>query len=697
MNRLSKETSPYLLQHAHNPVDWYPWGEEAFEKAERENKPILVSIGYSTCHWCHVMERESFESEATAAYMNEHFINIKVDREERPDVDQIYMDAVQALTRSGGWPLNCFLTPDKKPFFGGTYYPPEQAHNRPSWVQVLRYITQIFNEQRDEVNAQANKLMEYIQRSDAHFVGEIEGLSVENRFTTDLLDNIYYKVRDNFDRVEGGFGNAPKFPGSMTIQYLLNYHHFTGNAEVLIHAQLSLDKMIMGGIYDQIGGGFARYATDREWLIPHFEKMLYDNALLVCTLSNAYKITKSELYKETIEETLEFVKREMTNAEGGFYSAQDADSEGVEGKYYVWSKAEIDEILGKDAILFNEFYGVSEGGNWEHTNILWREITFEAFVEKHHLDLADFKNKMRECRQKLFEVRDKRIKPSLDDKVLLDWNALMATAYAKAYSALGNLEYKEAAERNISFLLKAFAKLLPITIGIREFKGKSLGFYHTYKDGQAQYDAFLTDYAYLIDALIEIYFINSDTKCLTLAGELVEYVIEQFYDADEHLFYFTNANQSDIIVRKKELYDNATPSGNSTMVHNLQRLGTLLGKENYREIAQKMLLTLSETIEKYGGSFSRWSNAMVNEVHGIHEIAILGTEANDYANIINSWFVPNKVIMATQENRTDFPLLADKIVLDNTMVYVCQDYTCKIPTSELDKVSDTLNPDSYRD
>jgi uncharacterized protein len=676
-NRLIDETSPYLLQHAHNPVDWYAWNEEAFEKAKAENKPILVSIGYSTCHWCHVMERESFENEEVAAYMNAHFINIKVDREERPDVDQIYMDAVQALTRSGGWPLNCFLTPDKKPFFGGTYFPPRQAHNRPSWIQVLQYIDGIFHNERQTVEEQANKLISYIERDNQNFIGNIQGIELEKTFTPSFLENTYYQLRDRFDRLEGGFGHAPKFPGTMGIHFCLNYHFHTGNEEAKTHALFSLDKMIQGGIYDQIGGGFARYATDRAWLIPHFEKMLYDNALLVGVVAEAFQITKSDIYKETIEETLTFIEREMTSPEGGFYSAQDADSEGVEGKYYVWDKSEIDAILGEDAEMFNAFYDVSEAGNWEHANILWRAQNYEGFAMENGLDLRFFKNKMRECREKLFAVRDKRIKPGLDDKILLDWNALMATAYAKAYAALGNFEYKEAAERNISFILENFRKT-------------EQEFYHTYKEGKRQYDAFLNDYAYLIEALLAVYAITFKDKYLLLAGDLTAYTIENFYDKDNHLFYFTSEQQNDIIVRRKDLYDSAVPSGNSTMVHNLQRIGILLDKENYTQLAQDMLSSIAESIEKYPTSFGRWASAAINLVHPIKEVAILGDDALDLAKTANSWFVPNIVIMATKENKANFPLLADKNVLPNTKIYVCQNYACQLPVDTLEQAKELI-------
>ncbi|TAK32365.1 MAG: thioredoxin domain-containing protein, partial [Saprospiraceae bacterium] len=484
MNRLQHETSPYLLQHAHNPVDWYAWKPEAFEKARKEDKPILVSIGYSTCHWCHVMERESFEDKEVAEFMNDNFVCIKVDREERPDVDQVYMEACQVFTGGGGWPLNCFLTPERKPFYAGTYFPPMPAYNRPSWLQVLMNISHSFQNKRHVVVEQARRLMEIIENSGDHFTGNrLTVVSDESPFTGVLLQKIEANLLQQADRVNGGFGTAPKFPGTMSLHYLLNYHYYYGEKEALRHVILSLNKMAMGGIYDHIGGGFARYATDARWLVPHFEKMLYDNALLVSLLAETYKVTKSELYKETIEQTLEWVGREMTGADGSFYSAQDADSEGMEGKYYVWDKTEIEQILGNDAPLFCEFYDVPDSGNRECKNILWRKWTFEEFAQSRGMKAEAFKRKLAVARQKLFDVRRCRIHPALDDKILLDWNALICSAYAKAYASLGLEAYRAAAVKNLHFLFEKMVQPDGLTL------------YHTYKDGKAQYDGFLDDYA----------------------------------------------------------------------------------------------------------------------------------------------------------------------------------------------------------
>lgn len=683
MNRLQHEISPYLLQHAHNPVDWYAWRSEAFERAQIEQKPILVSIGYSTCHWCHVMERESFEDPDVAALMNEHFICIKVDREERPDVDAIYMEACQILTGGGGWPLNCFLTPDGKPFYAGTYFPPRPAHNRPSWPQLLHHLASIWAEKRDVALDQAEKLMGHIRRNDDVLVAAqpspLTPQPAHSNFDPAIL---YAQMRDRFDPEEGGFGGAPKFPSTMAIQFLLNFHWYSGNTEALQHALLSLDKMIHGGIYDQIGGGFARYATDREWLVPHFEKMLYDNALLVTVLSEAYKLLKTQesapnslsprsqiphpqiaLYSETIEETLAYIAREMTSPEGGFYSAQDADSEGVEGKFYVWEKAEVQQALGDDADLFCAFYDVTEHGNWEEKNILWRLETYEKFAQGIQREPSWLKAKLQECREKLFAVRTQRIRPGLDDKILLSWNALMASAYASAFTALGHEAYRQAAVRNVDFLLKNYTT------------SPQLGLKHSL----SQADAFLEDYAYLIAALVDVYQITFDTHYLHLAGQYTDHVRSAFYDPDSSLFFFTAEGQSDIVLRKKDLYDNATPSGNSTMVHNLQRLGILLDRPDWRTLASEMLHRMRATVERFPLSFERWATAMLNEAYPAHEIAVIGNNAHEKALALQQEFLPNKVVAASEAETHALPLLEGKLGDADALIYVCQNFACQRP------------------
>ncbi|GJM33994.1 MAG: hypothetical protein DHS20C18_29950 [Saprospiraceae bacterium] len=680
MNRLQFESSPYLLQHANNPVNWFAWKPEAFEKAKQEDKPILVSIGYSTCHWCHVMERESFENEQTAAFMNKHFINIKVDREERPDVDQIYMEACQIISGAGGWPLNCFLTPDGRPFYAGTYYPPEAAYNRPSWPQVLQNMAGAFQQKREVIEEQADKLVNIIRGSDETFVNTVVGSEATNTsFTPVEMQAIFKNMQSRFDRREGGFGGAPKFPSSMTLQFLLDFHALTGNQEALEHLEFSLKKMIRGGIYDQIGGGFARYATDDAWLVPHFEKMLYDNALLISLMANTYKLTKDPLYKRTIEETLAFIAREMTSPEGGFYAALDADSEGVEGKFYVWDKAEIDEILSGDADLFNSFYQVTEQGNWEGKNILWRPQSEEAFaLSEGDIGLSKLLERFTRNKKRLLEARSKRIRPGLDDKILLNWNALQCSAYAQAASALGNKDYQKIAQHNLQFILDKFRK------------GENLYFYHTYKEGHAQYDAFLDDYAFLIAAILDVYELDFDPARIKIAVQLTNHVLAQFFDEQSQLFYFTGQAQSDIILRRKDLYDSALPSGNSTMVYNLFRLGILTDQESYRQLAHSMLTGLKGAVEKYPTSFSRWAGAMLMEAFPPEELAVLGEQALPFAAQLNAHYLPNRVIMASMQASDEYPLLAGRYQENDTLIYICKNYACQLPVKTVEAALDTI-------
>ncbi|MEL6923773.1 MAG: thioredoxin domain-containing protein, partial [Bacteroidota bacterium] len=624
MNHLAEETSPYLLQHAHNPVDWYAWKPEAFERARTEDKPILVSIGYSTCHWCHVMERESFEDERTAAYMNEHFINIKVDREERPDVDQIYMEAVQVLSGSGGWPLNCFLTPEGKPFFGGTYYPPEPRHNRPSWPQVLQHIRKVFAEQRDVVEEQANKLLKHVEKASSTFVkSDLEPELSNKVFTEEVMEQICKNLSDRFDREEGGFGAAPKFPNTMALRFLLHYDALTGNETARRHALFSIDRMIQGGIFDQLGGGFARYTTDRAWLIPHFEKMLYDNALLVALMADAWRATKADIYKEAIEETLSFIEREMTGPQVAFYAALDADSEGEEGKFYVWNKAEVDELLGNDSALFCAFYDISSSGNWEGHNILWREYGYATFAEANDMEVGVLKEKLAGLRQILLERRAGRIRPGLDDKVLLSWNALQCIAYAEAGEALDRDDWRKKAEESLRFCLKAFkideGLSLQHTLKFEEKEGGDV----TYR---TQYDAFLDDYAYLIKAILSVYRLTFDKDLLHLAKAYTDHVLEAFSDEEQIMFYYTSNTQGDLVLRKKEVYDGATPSGNAIMVENLQLLALAFGSAEYEERAQRMLLSVQDAVRKYPSSFAQWAIALLRSSFPPKEVAIVGDD-----------------------------------------------------------------------
>lgn len=676
-NRLINETSPYLLQHAHNPVEWFPWGEEAFEKAKKEDKPILVSIGYSACHWCHVMERESFEDEATARIMNENFVNIKVDREERPDIDHIYMDALQAMAGSGGWPLNVFLTTDLKPFYGGTYFPPERAFNRASWKEVLGNISQIYRERRDEIDAQAENLTSHLLQSNQFIQPTVHNNSVALDLI-ELADQIFKKIVESADRQYGGFGKAPKFPQTFTIHYLLHYHYHRKNEEALNLACLSLDKMIQGGIYDQIGGGFSRYSTDEKWLVPHFEKMLYDNALLIAVLSEAYQVTQKEIYKKAIEQTVAFLEREMMTPEGGFYSALDADSEGVEGKFYVWDKAEIEHVLGMDAALFCEFFGVTTIGNWEDVNILNVPVPLEEFAVTKGLPVEETRTIITRASQKLLQEREKRVRPGLDDKILLGWNALLNVALSKAYAAIGDEKCKKMAIANMEFLLNRFES------------SPGQEFFHTYKNGEAKYPAFLDDYAFLIRALIHIQEITGEGEYLRKARSIAELVMDKFEDGEQGLFFFTGKDQRDVVIRKKEIYDGAVPSGNSTMVWNLYYLGVVFDLPGWKEKGLKASTSFFDLVAKYPTSFGGWATNILGIAFGVPEIAITGEHIQAVRNDFLRTFIPFRIVQSTTQETKDFPLLAGKKISEKPLLFLCKDYACQEPVNEVTALSRLL-------
>ncbi|MEO7767598.1 MAG: thioredoxin domain-containing protein, partial [Ferruginibacter sp.] len=630
INRLINETSPYLLQHAHNPVDWYAWGEEALSRAKLEGKPILISIGYSACHWCHVMERESFENESVARTMNEGFINIKIDREERPDLDHLYMDAVQAISGSGGWPLNVFLTPDARPFFGGTYFPPERAFNKSSWTEVLHGIAEAWKERKSEIEAQAENLTDHLKTANTFTKSKKNITEGENIITVEQCDSMFTTIMKSADTEWGGFGNAPKFPQTFTIQYLLQYHYFTENGIALKQALLSIDKMLMGGIYDHVGGGLARYSTDREWLAPHFEKMLYDNALLIIILCDAYQVTLNKKYEDAIRKTILFIQNEMLSVEGGFYAALDADSEGEEGKYYVWQKKDIEKLLGDDAALFSIFFDISEEGNWERKNILRILKPADEFVQEKQLQEELFLDKMQQCLHRLSKERTVRVKPSLDDKIILGWNALMLKAIAKAATILQDNSYRDIAVINFDFLQSKFTE-----------SNASHELSHTYKNGLARYPAFLDDYAYLIAAAIQLYKATYNDSYLQTAYNYCNHVIENFSDEDSVFFYFTHMGQKDIIVRKKEIYDGATPSGNAIMAENLFYLSVIFDKQDWRVRAEKMCEVILPSIIKYPGSFGIWASLLLQRLAGTNEIAVVGADFISISNNILLNFIPN--------------------------------------------------------
>lgn len=681
-NRLIHESSPYLLQHAHNPVNWYPWGEEALQKAKEEDKVILISIGYSACHWCHVMEKESFENEAVAELMNEHFVNIKIDREERPDLDHIYMDAVQAISGSGGWPLNVFLTPDKKPFYGGTYFPPVKAYNRSSWTDILLAINEAWRERRDEITEQANTLTSHLDKTNSF--GLVEGpgkTDTGNELELkEQVDQVFKNIMKTADKEWGGFGTAPKFPQTFTIQFLLQYHHFTGNKEALEQALLSINKMLQGGIYDQVGGGLARYSTDNEWLVPHFEKMLYDNALFINILCDAFQITHDLLYEKAIRKTIAFVMNELYNKKGGFFAALDADSEGEEGKYYVWRKTEVETELGTAAEHFCDFFNITESGNWEGRNIPRILKNAVEFTEEKKLDIVDFETEMEKCQDIMLQKRNERTRPLLDDKSILGWNALMITALTKAGAALGDKEYLTNAERCFDFLIRNFKKESAVA-----------EFYHTFKNDQATYPAFLDDYSYLIQACIYLQEATSDTTYLEWAQRLTEHVMDNFLEPDSGYFFFTNKSQEDVIVRKKEVYDGATPSGNSVMADNLFYLSIVFNKPGWHENAVKSLKNLNTAIVKYPTSFANWASLIMRGLYGVSEIVITGNNYEKDRIMLLQHYLPNKILQCGGREIDIFPMLRGKKYSEKTTIYLCKKYHCLPPVHDIKDLLLLLN------
>lgn len=670
-NKLIEETSPYLLQHAHNPVNWFPWGDEALSLAKTENKPILVSIGYSACHWCHVMERESFEDEETARIMNEHFVNIKIDREERPDLDHIYMDAVQAMTGSGGWPLNVFLTPDTKPFYGGTYFPPRRAFNRPSWQEVLLGVNEAFTQRRNEIDSQAENLTEHLTQANAFGASSLEGNELLSK---EKAHEAFENIMKNADKVWGGFGKAPKFPQTFTIQYLLRFSHIHQNKEALQQALLSIDKMIDGGIYDQVGGGFARYATDTGWLVPHFEKMLYDNALLVSVISEACQITNDNRYKGVIEETIDFLQRELMHPEGGFYAALDADSEGEEGKFYVWNYTEVKEIINDDADIFCDFFDITPQGNWsertpseEDKNILWRKKKEKEYASEKNISIEKLQGIIQKGKQSLLKKRNNRIRPQTDDKILLGWNALMNTALTKAFAATGNESFKQLAIVNMQFLLERFSKENTIELS------------HSWKNNIAKQPAFLDDYAFLIQALIQLQEITGNTLYLERAKVFAEHVVENFNDATTDFFFYTNKDQADVVVRKKEVYDGAQPSGNAVMADNLYRLALYLDIPGWKERSVRMINSLGNAIVRYPTSFGAWACILLEQINGTNEIAIIADRPQVIQKQLLKEYIPHKVLMSATDESNLFPLLSGKKKNSETTLYLCRNYACEKP------------------
>ena len=671
-NHLEHENSPYLLQHAYNPVEWFPWGDEALQKAKKEDKPILVSIGYAACHWCHVMEHESFENEETALFMNTWFVNIKVDREERPDIDNIYMNACQLLTGAGGWPLNIFLTPDLLPFSGGTYFPPKPGYGKPSWMEVLMYMKTVFSNERDKVESQAIALSEHILQMDNTFISPLQDLSVDQApFTDSELESAISTLKNNFDTIDGGFGSAPKFPGTMILQFLWRSNYFQKDADIEKQVHLSLQKMMYGGIFDQVDGGFARYTVDKKWIIPHFEKMLYDNALLIQLYAEVYMGTLNKDYLQVVLRSLDFLEREMMSEEFGFYSSFDADSEGEEGKYYTFTFSEIKALFEDDFLFVCSLYNIEETGNWEHTNILYRSIDNETLANEFSLDISEVENRIKIINTKLMNYRASRIKPGLDDKIILSWNAFTCSAFIQAYKATAITKFKDIAIKNITFLARVF-----------DDKNAVGQLYHTYKNGIAKHPAFIEDYAAIIQAYLDVYEITSEEKYLQRAQIHTTFVIKNFMDK-EGMFYFTHKDQKDIPLRNKDFYDNATPSGNSIMVHNLIRLAILTGEKNWYDIAISMLMKLKPAILKHGSSFGNWLSAALKIVYPYAEVAVIGKDAHSLRNEMQHIYYPHLILQTDVSGNSELPLFKNRFKNEGTFIHLCRNNVCKLPVSSV--------------
>jgi len=658
-NRLIHESSPYLLQHARNPVNWYPWGKEALAKAQKENKLIIVSIGYAACHWCHVMELESFEDEAVAKFMNDNFVAIKVDREERPDIDQVYMNAVQLVTGRGGWPLNCIALPDGRPIYGGTYFTKEQ------WVDMLTQVLHFVKQNPDKAEQQAKALTEGVQSSEMIYAN-----TKEAEFTIEDLNRIFADWKRNIDVVNGGSKGAPKFPFPVAYQFLLHYHHLTGNSEALKAVETTLIKMADGGIYDQIGGGFSRYSTDSHWKVPHFEKMLYDNAQLVSLYSAAYQQTKNPKYKRIVSETLGFIQRELTSNEGGFYSSLDADSEGEEGKFYVWTKSELQKVLGNKAGLIIDYYNITEKGNWEKgRNILFISSSDKKIAEKYNITESELTKRVLEAKKVLLKERARRIRPNLDDKIITSWNALMLKAYIDAYTVFDNKDYLDSALKNAQFINT-------------KLKNTNNRLNRNYKNGKISINAFLDDYAFTIEAYISLYQATFDEKWLQYAKQLSTYANEHFYDKKMGMFYYTSDLDPALIARKLEVADNVMPSSNSQMAKNLFVLGQFFYDDDSIEASKKMINNVKENALKSGVYFANWDILIAWFVEKPYDVAILGKEFESKKKEFNTHYLPD-VFFSGGKNEGALPLLKNKLIEGQTTIYMCQNKSCKFPVTEV--------------
>jgi len=661
-NNLIHESSPYLLQHAHNPVNWYPWGEEALEKAKTENKLLLISIGYSACHWCHVMEHESFEDIEVANFMNDNFIAIKIDREERPDIDQVYMNAVQLLTGSGGWPLNVVALPDGRPIYGGTYFP------KKDWISMLTEVSNFVKENPEKAEQQAKSLTEGVKSSELIYT-----VTENSDFKINDLNTIFSNWNKSIDYTNGGQNTAPKFPLPVGYQFLLHYNYLTENQDALKAVKITLNKMADGGIYDQIGGGFARYSTDAFWKVPHFEKMIYDNSQLVSLYSTAYQATKKPYYKTIVYETLNFIERELTSKDGTFYTSIDADSDGEEGKFYVWKKSEIQNLLGKNADLINDYFNVTDNGNWEKgNNILYKNKSDKSIAENYKITKNQLQNKIIEAKKILLKERNKRVRPALDDKIITAWNSLMIKGYVDAYRVFDDPKFLNAAKKNAEFILKNVQK--------SDFRLD-----RNFKNGTSTINGFLDDYAFTIDAFIALYQATFDEKWLLEAQQLATYSIAHFYDSKSGMFYYTSDLDPSLIARKMDISDNVIPSANSQMAKNLFVLGKYFYNDDYLQKSKKMLSNVKQNALTGGVYYANWDILMAWFANEPYEVAILGENYLNKRKEFDTYYLPN-VFLSGGKNEGTLELLKNKYIKGQTTIYACQNKACKMPDIEVKRV-----------
>ncbi|MEQ8807531.1 MAG: thioredoxin domain-containing protein [Imperialibacter sp.] len=661
LNRLAKASSPYLREHADNPVDWHEWGDEALTKAASEGKPLIISIGYASCHWCHVMEEESFMDTMVARIMKENFVAIKIDREERPDVDQVYIDAAQLISGRAGWPLNAFALPNGKPFYAGTYYPKDQ------WINLLSQITTAYKEDITNVRKQAEAVTDGIVLNDMISPQGTE----EQADTLSVYNTIFLGWEPELDYLSGGLAGAPKFPMPVVWEFLLQEHKQNNNERALKVVSTTLDAMAAGGIYDHLAGGFARYSTDAEWRVPHFEKMLYDNGQLVSLYAHAYQATKNETYAQVVEETLSFVSEELTSPQSGFYSSLNADSEGEEGTFYIWTKAEIEALLdAKSVELFSDYYGITTEGNWEHgKNVLYSQTGLKELATKHAMPLDAATLALEKSRKKLLEARNKRIRPSLDDKILTSWNALMLSGYLDAYWALGKAEYLDVALKNADFLKKNMIR-------------NDSGLWRSYSNGKPSIEAFLDDYAFLSLAFIELYQATFDIRWLEQARSLADYAIAHFHDSSTGFFYYTSNTSEQLVARKFEISDQVIPSSNATMAEVLFKLGHYHESATYLDMTKKMVGSLSKDFTQSGPYFAKWASLMGLLVNEPFEVAVMGPEALEKSQLLMREYHPGMLL--TGGEIENLPLLENKLVEGETIIYVCQNKVCKLPVKSVE-------------